>query len=353
MAAWRVFSVLTAGVALAWSTGMTRRSLLTALTLAAVASACSAPSGTIGRSAGTTKPATSSKKGSGDKTTTTGESTGTGDGTETGAPGDDDETASAGPSTSTPSTSTTKPTDPGTTTTAPVCVDRRLKFSADDLPAVPSGAFVWGGNATGGEQFLNPPYAPDFLARAADAHRAGLPVFAYLEGPCGDTDGVDDGEVARCAVIHRAYNRQFAPGTPDTAVARWKPFTMKQLTTSGANKVDYCEIDNLSNNVTIPLNSLLKEIKGLYDTGKIHCRLVLKNVEASAIDAIRRDVAPTVAAAEFIAPFHIFEADDTSEKAGLDAAMKRLKGAGAVTIISTDTNHYGSEFTPDVFKACD
>ncbi len=79
----------------------------------------------------------------------------------------------------------------------------------------------------------------------------------------------------------------------------------------------------------------------------------MKNVEAAAIDAIRRDVATTVEAANFIAPFHIFEADDTSDKSRLDAAMKRLKGPGAVTIISTDTNHYGSAFTPDVFKACD
>jgi hypothetical protein len=233
------------------------------------------------------------------------------------------------------------------------CVQRGLRFSADALPGLPaSSAYVWGGNATGGEQLLDPPYSGAFLARARDAHARGMEVFAYLEGPCGDTGGVDDGERARCAAIHSAYNARFAPGTPSTAKARWKPYTMKQLTTSGALGVDYCEIDNLENQVTIPLNPLLAEIKGLYDTGKVHCRIVLKNVSASAIDAIRANVATTPAEAAFIAPFHIYEADDTSEKASLDAAMRRLKGPGAVTIISTDTNHYGSAFTPDTFLTC-
>jgi uncharacterized protein YraI len=234
------------------------------------------------------------------------------------------------------------------------CVQRGLRFSADALPSLPAdgAAFVWGGNATDGEQFLDPPYSPDFIRTARAAHDRHLEVFAYLEGPCGDTNGVDDGERARCANIHNAYNAKFAPGTPNTAAARWKPFTMKQLTTSGTLGVDYCEIDNLENNVTIPLNPLLKEIKGLYDAGSVHCRLVLKNVSVEAIDAIRQDVAPTPAAANFIAPFHIFEDDNTSQKASLDAAMKRLKGPGAVTIISTDSNHYGSAFTQDKFLTC-
>ena len=234
------------------------------------------------------------------------------------------------------------------------CVQRKLKFSADNLPSLPAAgsAFVWGGNATGGDLFVDPPYSPDFIARARQAHDRGLEVFAYLEGPCGDTGGVDDGERARCANIHNTYNQRFAPSTPNTAKARWKPFTMKQLTTSGSLDVDYCEIDNLDNNVTLPLNPLLQEIKTKYDAGQIHCRIVLKNVDVGGIDSIRANVAPTAADANFIAPFHIFEADDTGQKAGLDAAMKRLKGPGAVTIISLDTNHYGSAFTPDTFLTC-
>lgn len=233
------------------------------------------------------------------------------------------------------------------------CVERRLRFSADALPALPAGsAWVWGANATDGDAYIDPPYSGAFVTRARAAQARGMEVFAYLEGPCGDTGGVDDGERARCASIHATYNARFAPGTPNTAAARWKPYTMKQLTTSGANAVDYCEIDNLENNVTIPLNPLLREIKTLYDAGKIHCRLVLKNVSVSGIDSIRTNVAPTPADANFIAPFHVFEDDDTSKKASLDAAMKRLKGPGAVTIISTDTNHYGSAFTQDRFLAC-
>jgi hypothetical protein len=237
---------------------------------------------------------------------------------------------------------------------AGACVQRKLTFSADGFPSMPAAgsAFVWGANATGGDLFVNPPYSPDFISRAHQAHGRGLEVFAYLEGPCGDTGGVDDGERARCANIHNTYNQQFAPSTPNTAKARWKPFTMKQLTTSGSLDVDYCEIDNLDNNVTLPLNPLLQEIKSLYDAGQIHCRIVLKNVDVGGIDSIRANVAPTPAAANFIAPFHIFEADDTGPKAGLDAAMKRLKGPGAVTIISLDTNHYGSAFTPDTFLTC-
>ena len=246
------------------------------------------------------------------------------------------------------------PTEGGATAGAsPGCVQRKLRFSADALPSLPaSAAYVWGGNATGGEPLLDPPYSGAFLARARDAHAHAMEVFAYLEGPCGDTGGVDDGERARCANLHDAYNAQFAPGTPNTAKARWKPYTMKQLTTSGPLGVDYCEIDNLENQVTIALNPLLQEIKALFDKGKIHCRLVLKNVSVTAIDAIRANVATTPAEANFIAPFHIYEADDTREKAALDAAMKRLKGPGAVTIVSTDTNHYGSAFTPDTFLTC-
>jgi hypothetical protein len=233
----------------------------------------------------------------------------------------------------------------------PACVERRLTFSADDLPRVPpaGAAFVWGGNATDGDP---PPYSDDFLAAAKKAHQNRLEVFAYLEGPCGDTDGVDDGERNRCARIHRAFNAKNAPDTPDTPEARWKPYTMKQLTGSAAAGADYCEIDNLSNNVTIPLNPLLSELKGLFDSGKIHCRVVLKNVDKDGIDAIREEVAPTPADAKFIAPFHIFEADDTGPKAELDAAMVRLKGKGAVTIISTDSDHYGSAFTDDTFLTC-
>jgi len=234
------------------------------------------------------------------------------------------------------------------------CENRKLTFSADDFPAMPpaSAAYVWGANATSGDLYLDPPYAPDFLAHARDARSRGLEVFAYLEGPCGDTDGVDDGERARCANIHNSYDARFAPGTPNTPQARWKPFTMKQLTTSGQLGVDYCEIDNLDNNVTIPLNPLLQEIKGLYDAGTVHCRLVLKNVSVAALDSIRAHVATTPADAEFIAPFHIFEDDSAAQKPALDAAMKRLKGPGAVTIISTDTNHYGAGFTKDTFLTC-
>lgn len=234
------------------------------------------------------------------------------------------------------------------------CVTRKLTFSADDFPAIPAAgsAMVWGANATGGDLYLDPPYSPGFVSRARTAKSRGLEVFAYLEGPCGDTGGVDDGERARCANIHQSYNNRYAPGTPNTAAARWKPFTMKQLTTSGSLGVDYCEIDNLDNNVTIPLNPLLREIKGMYDAGTVHCRLVLKNVSVAAIDSIRANVAPTPADANFIAPFHIFEDDNLAQKASLDAAMKRLKGPGAVTIISTDTNHYGAAFTHDSFTTC-
>ena len=243
---------------------------------------------------------------------------------------------------------------PATTPENGACVERKLTFSADAFPSLPAAGslYVWGANATGGASVLDPPYSGDFLSRARQAHERGLEVFAYLEGPCGDTGGVDDGERARCATIHNSYNQRFSPGTPDTAKARWKPFTLKQLTTSGKLGVDYCEIDNLENNVKIALDPLLAEIKVLYDAGKIHCRMVLKNVDVGGIDAIRANVAPTPADATFIAPFHIFEADDTHQKPALDAAMKRLKGPGAVTIISTDTNHYGGAFTPDRFLTC-
>lgn len=235
--------------------------------------------------------------------------------------------------------------------TSPRCVERKLTFSADELPRVPAAgaAWVWGGNATGGEDVL---YADEFAANARRARQNGHEVFAYLEGPCGDTGGVDDGERARCANIHRRFNARYAPNTPDTAQARWKPYTIKQLTMSADANVDYCEIDNLSNNVTVPLVPLMREIKALYDQGHIHCRLVLKNVDVESIDELRQEVAPTPDDAKFIAPFHIYEADDTSEKRALDAAMVRLKGPGAVTIISLDTNAYGSGFTNDRFLTC-
>jgi hypothetical protein len=227
---------------------------------------------------------------------------------------------------------------------------RELVFSADGLPDVPeSAAFVWGGNATEGADAL---YSSDFLDRAKEVHTLGAQVFAYLEGPCGDTAGEDDGERTRCADIHNAFNAANAPDTIDSPEERWKPFTFEQLKRSGANGVDYCEIDNLENNVTIDLNPLLSEIKSLYDNGEIHCRLVLKNVSVEAMNAIRRDVAPSPSEANFIAPFHIFEADNTDEKAALNQAMVHLKGAGAAVIISTDTTNYGSAFTQDSFLTC-
>jgi hypothetical protein len=230
------------------------------------------------------------------------------------------------------------------------CMERELSFSADSFPDVPSeAAIVWGGNATGGADAL---YSDEFKDLAKQTHAAGAQVFAYLEGPCGDTGGVDDGERGRCADIHNAFNAANAPGTEDTAEERWKPYTLEQLKRSGAFGVDYCEIDNLSNNVTIPLNPLLREIKELYDAGKVHCRLVLKNVDVEAMNAIRSEVASSPSEANFIAPFHIFEADNADEKAALDAAMVQLKGAGSTVIISTDTNHYGSAFTQDRFRTC-
>jgi hypothetical protein len=231
------------------------------------------------------------------------------------------------------------------------CSDRKLTFSADNFPSVPAGgsAMVWGGNATGGADVL---YSDEFVAKARSAQSRGIPVFAYLEGPCGDTGGVDDGERARCQAIHRKFNRNNAPSTPDTALARWKPYTFQQMKDAKANGVDFCEIDNLNNNVNVPLIPLAKEIKRMYDAGTITCRLVLKNVPVDEIDDLKSQVAPTPADADFIAPFHIFEADDTSEKSRLDAAMVRLKGQGAKTIISTDTNAYGSAFTRDTFKVC-
>lgn len=259
------------------------------------------------------------------------------------------------PATNPDGSAITVPPPPGTfTPPGAVCSQRKLRFSADDLPAVPAagGGLVWGGNATGGGDVLDPPYAADFLQAAERAHQAHALVFAYLEGPCGDTGGVDDGETTRCADLHRSFNDQFAPGTPDTALARWKPFTMRQLRESGRLKVDFCEIDNLDNNVTVPLIPLLREIKGLFDSQQVACQLVLKNVTVEDIDAIRAQVAPTPADAAFLAPFHIFEADDESAHEELGAAMVRLKGPGAVTIVSTDTNAYGSAFTDDTFLTC-
>lgn len=234
------------------------------------------------------------------------------------------------------------------------CRTETLRFSADELPVVPSASSraTWGGNATQGNHVIDPPYDDEFLASASRATARGLHVFAYLEGPCGDTDGVDDGERARCRSLHNAYNAQFAPATPDTALARWKPFTFAQMERAEEAGVDYCEIDNLSNNVTVPLVPLMRELKERYDTGRHHCRLVFKNLSADDIATIQDEVAPTPADAAFIAPFHIYEADDTSDKAELDAAMRAIKGPGAVTIISLDTNHYGAAFTNDSFTSC-
>lgn len=234
------------------------------------------------------------------------------------------------------------------------CSMKQLRFSADSHPRVPASGehVVWGGNATEGQQVLAPPYSSAFLARARQARANGIEVFAYLEGPCGDTGGRDDGERSRCQRLHNAYNARFAPGTPNTALARWKPYTLGQMKESGKHGIGYCEIDNLDNNVKVPLVPLMKELKKLFDEGKIYCRLVLKNLSTGDIDSIIRNVAPTPADAAFIAPFHIYEANGTGMKARLDAAMQRLKGSGSTTIISTDTNNYGARFTKSPFLTC-
>ena len=234
------------------------------------------------------------------------------------------------------------------------CEMKKLRFSADFIRPIPSAGskLVWGGNATGGGHLVDPPYSSEFLSATQRAKQNNLQVFAYLEGPCGDTGGVDDGEIARCRSLHRDFNRRFAPGTPDTDLQRWKPFTITQMKMSGELGIDFCEIDNLENNVVVPFVPLFKEIKNLYDQGKIHCQLVLKNLPVSDINTIKEEVAPTPQDANFIAPFHIFEANNTSQKRSLDQAMIRLKGTGAATIISTNTNNYGSAFTDDEFLSC-
>jgi len=242
-----------------------------------------------------------------------------------------------------------------TSTAQGACQEKKLTFAANFMRPVPAAGsnIIWGGNATDGEHVLSPPYTEDFLSRARTAKSRGLEVFAYLEGPCGNTDGEDDGEIARCASLHNDFNRRFSPQTPNTPLARWKPYTMAQLKSSGTFGIDHCEIDNLTNNVTIPLIPLLREIKGLYDRGAIHCRLVLKNVSISELNQVKEEIAPRPADADFISPFHIFEDDSgTGQQAGLSAAMRRLKGNGAVTIISTVSSKYGEYFTDSRFVSC-
>lgn len=237
------------------------------------------------------------------------------------------------------------------------CSMKELTFSADffrPIPAKGSG-LVWGANATEGNAVIDPPFSAAFLSRVKQAHANGIEVFAYLEGPCGDTNGKDDGERARCANLHNKFNRQFAKGTPNTPVARWKPYTMYQLKQTKKYKIEYCEVDNLSNNVTIPLVPFLKDYKKLFDKGEIYCRLVLKNVSATQIQQIVKQVAPEQNQAGFVAPFAIFEADSESPKSGLNAALRRLKGTSSSTIMSVGnwaSDHYGQRFSPARFMTC-
>lgn len=233
------------------------------------------------------------------------------------------------------------------------CRSRKLIFSADYLPPVPgrNPSVIWGGNATGGGASL---YSPAFLSRVKKAKENGHQTFAYLEGPCGNTGDKDpDGEVARCARIHNAYNRSNRNGNSGSQEARWEPFTFKQLTESGKHKIDHCEIDNLENNVTIPLMPFLDKYKRMYDAGQIHCKLVLKNIAAPRIDEIKRRYAGQKGGVNFISPFHIYEARHHGQRSRLNQAMRELKGPGAATIISTNTYKYGSAFTEEMIRTCD
>lgn len=234
------------------------------------------------------------------------------------------------------------------------CAIKKLRFSADEFRAVPAAGskIIWGGNATQGNHVIAPPFDSEFLQRLKLANQRGVETFGYLEGPCGDTGGVDDGERDRCAKLHRDYNRRYSPNTPNTAIARWKPYTFAQMTVAKTVGLDHCEIDNLNNNVNVPLIPLLKEIKNKFNKGEIGCRLVLKNVDISEMRLIKSQVAPTVKEADFLSPFHIFEDDTTRRKAALESAFKAIKGPRAVVIISTDTNAYGSSFTPDSIETC-
>lgn len=244
---------------------------------------------------------------------------------------------------------------------APTCAPQSLKFSADYLPAVPAKGSntVWGGNATGGQHLLNPPYAKDFLAKVREAKSKGLQTFAYLEGPCGDTGGKDDGERARCRKLHRAFNSanpSEAVRTKDSDLERWKPYTLNQMKLSQSLGIDHCEIDNLENNVRVDLIPFLREVKNLYDSGQIHCKLVLKNLRRSQLESIKQQLSPTPDQAAFISPFHIFETNKeqvSSQRSGLNQALKSLKGPDATTIFSTNTNAYGSAFTQDKFGLCE
>lgn len=240
------------------------------------------------------------------------------------------------------------------------CQNRQLKFSADRFPAIPARGTpsIWGGNANGGSAQL---YSSAFLTKVKEAKLAGHQTFAYLEGPCGDTAGKDkDGEKARCAKTFSAFNKRNAPGTPNTSLARWEPFTFQQLKASGKNQIDHCEIDNLNNNVKVPMIPFLTKYKKLYDSGEIHCKLVLKNISAREIASYKSTFSSQARGVDFISPFHIFEAYSFSQRDSLNSAMRSLKGAGAVTIISASpgnrdaaTNNYGSYFAKETVRTCD
>jgi hypothetical protein len=248
------------------------------------------------------------------------------------------------------------------------CQTRTLKFSADffhDPAKLPANS-VWGANATYRQPVIDPPFSNAFINTVAKAKSLCDETFAYLGGPCGDTGGTNDGESESCKRIHRSYNAKFASGTRDTAQDRWKPFTLKQMKLSKKYKIDHCEIDNLENEsknpeykVNVPLIALFKEIKSLYDQGEIHCKLVLKNVTVAQMGQLK-NAFPRPADASFISPFSIFETTTReytqSLKSSLDAGIRALKGPGAVSILSTDTHHYGSSFgkkgQPDKFQTC-
>jgi len=241
------------------------------------------------------------------------------------------------------------------------CMMKQLRFAANFFPQLPAANsnIVWGGNAAGDDGDLSL-YSSGFSSRSKRSIQNGrklFEVFAYLEGPCGNTAGQDDGEIARCRRLHNAYNAKYARGTSNSGMERWKPYTLGQMKASRANGVDHCEIDNLDNAVKIPLVPLFKEIKRLFDSNEIHCRLVLKNLSVGDINSIIKHVAPTPGDAAFISPFHIFEANNRSQKKALDAAMMRLKGTGSTTIISSSgddraTEHYGEYFSKEQFMSC-
>jgi len=239
--------------------------------------------------------------------------------------------------------------------TAQSCTLKTLSFNANSQVLVPASgsSIIWGGSATDGDESRlkgNKFFTDEWQKGQSKAFQNGLETFLYTEGRCGKTGGVNNGEQAKCKTKWASWDRL----NPNRSVKEgplWQQYTLAQFAAAKEHHVTFCEADNVEDESN--LIPFLKAFERAFRRGDITCKLVLKNVRGHVIDSLgSKEIKSSFSDFSFLAPFAIFE-NDVGATVDLDKALRKLiRNANAITMISSDTHHYGRAFKPNQVVTC-